>query len=342
MTAGAAPAAPAVPPRPARRRGRSGLRPILMTVLRRLGLGVLTLFVVTVIVFGAVELLPGDVATEVLGQSATPETLAALRAELHLDDPAVVRYGRWLLGALGGDFGMSLANRRPVAGLIATRTANTFFLAGYAAAIAVPLSVGLGMAAALWRNSAFDRLASGATLAVISFPEYFVGYILILIFSVQLGWFPSLADVTSGDGIGARLHATFLPALTLTLIVTAHMLRMTRAAIINLLALPYIEMAGLKGIRRWRVIAVHALPNALAPIINVVALNLAYLVVGVVLVEVVFVYPGLGQLLVDSVAKRDFPVVQAACLIFAATYILLNLAADVLSTISNPRLLHPR
>src|SRR5690606_28576056 len=158
------------------------------------------------------------------------------------------------------------------------------------------------------------------SLAAISFPEYFVGYILILLFSVQLGWFPSLADVLAGDGLGHRLHATFLPALTLTLIVMAHMLRMTRAAIVNLLALPYIEMAHLKGMRRWRVIAVHALPNALAPIINVVALNLAYLIVGVVLVEVVFVYPGLGQLLVDSVAKRDFPVVQSACLIFASTY----------------------
>mgnify|MGYP003379684624 FL=1 len=169
-----------------------------------------------------------------------------------------------------------------------------------------------------------------------------MAYILILVFSVHLGWFPSLANVEPGAAFGHRLYVTFLPAVTLTLIVMAHMMRMTRAAIINLLALPYIEMARLKGMKRWRVVAVHALPNALAPIINVVALNLAYLIVGVVLVEVVFVYPGLGQLLVDSVAKRDFPVVQAACLIFAATYILLNLAADVLSVISNPRLLHPR
>ncbi len=342
MNARAPQVAPAAPLRRARRGGTSPLRPILATILGRLGLGALTLLIVTVIVFGAVELLPGDVATEVLGQSATPETLAALRAELNLDDPAIVRYGRWLAGALTGDFGMSLANRRPIAELIAARAVNTFFLAGYAAAIAVPLAVGLGMVAALYRNSAFDRLISASTLAAISFPEYFVGYILILLFSVQLGWFPSLADVSAGDGLGQRLHATFLPALTLTLIVMAHMLRMTRAAIVNLLALPYIEMAHLKGMRRWRVIAVHALPNALAPIINVVALNLAYLIVGVVLVEVVFVYPGLGQLLVDSVAKRDFPVVQAACLIFAATYILLNLAADILSTVSNPRLLHPR
>lgn len=237
---------------------------------------------------------------------------------------------------------MSLANKRPTSDLIAARALNTFFLAGYAAAIAVPLAVGLGLLAALFRNSVFDRLISGSTLAAISVPEYFVAYILILIFSVYLGWFPSLANVEPGIAFGQRLYVTFLPAVTLTLIVKAHMMRMTRAAIINLLALPYIEMAQLMGMKHWRVIAVHALPNALAPIINVVALNLAYLIVGVVLVEVVFVYPGLGQLLVDSVAKRDFPVVQAACLIFAATYILLNLAADVFSIISYPRLLDPR
>ncbi len=315
---------------------------IAATILRRLLIGLLTLLVVTVIIFGAVELLPGDIATETLGQSATPETLAALRKTLQLDDPAPVRYGRWLAGSLSGDFGMSLANNRPTSELISTRALNTFFLAAYAAAIAVPLAVSLGMLAALYRNSAFDRLISGATLAAISFPEYFVAYILILVFAVQLGWFPSLANVELVTPLGERLYATFLPAVTLTLIVTAHMMRMTRAAIIAVLGSDYVEMAQLKGMRRWRVIAVHALPNALAPIINVIAFNLAYLIVGVVLVEVVFVYPGLGQLLVDSVAKRDFPVVQAACLIFAATYILLNLAADILSIVSNPRLLHPR
>lgn len=157
-----------------------------------------------------------------------------------------------------------------------------------------------------------------------------------------LGWFPSLANVDADTGLADRLHKTFLPAMTLTLIVLAYMMRMTRAAILNLQTQPYIEMAHLKGIKRWRVIAVHALPNALAPIINVIALNLAYLIVGVVLVEVVFVYPGLGQVLVDAVSNRDVTVVQAACLIFAATYILLNLLADILSIVANPRLLHPR
>ncbi|MFD2738902.1 ABC transporter permease [Sulfitobacter aestuarii] len=318
------------------------MNPILSIILSRLAMGMVTLLVVTLVIFSAVELLPGDIATETLGQSATPETLAAFRAKLNLDEPVYVRYGTWLWQALQGDFGVSLSNRRPIAELIATRAGNTFFLAAYAAAIAVPIAVLLGMLAALYRNSIFDRMISGSTLVAISFPEFFIAYILILAFSVWLGWFPSLASVDAATAFSERLYRTFLPALTLTLIVMAHMMRMTRAAIINLLALPYIEMAGLKGMKRWRVIAVHALPNALAPIINVVALNLAYLIVGVVLAEVVFVYPGLGQLLVDSVANRDVTVVQAACLIFAATYILLNMAADILSIIANPQLLHPR
>lgn len=315
---------------------------IAKLIAKRLAIGLLTLLVVSTFIFWAVELLPGDIATEILGQSATPETLQAFRERFGLTDPAIVRYGHWLFSALQGDFGLSLSSQRPIADLIAQRAFNTFFLAAYAAAIAVPLAVGLGVLAALYRGSWLDRFISTSTLAVISFPEFFVAYILILIFAAGLGWFPSLANVTPGMDLGARLYATFLPALTMVLIVMAHMMRMTRAAIVNLLAVPYIEMAELKGLRRSRIIIAHALPDAVAPIVTVVALNLAYLIVGVVLVEVVFVYPGLGQLLVDSVAKRDVMVVQAACLIFAATYILLNMLADVLAILSNPRLLHPR
>ncbi|WP_038129057.1 ABC transporter permease [Thioclava indica] len=318
------------------------MNPILLIVLKRLMIGLLTLWIVTVIIFAAVELLPGDIATEKLGQAATPESLAAFREKFDLNRPMVERYLSWLGGAVTGDFGISMANQRPISELIGVRTANTFFLAGYAAALAVPIAVVSGMLAALYNRSVFDRVLSNSTLAAISFPEFFIAYILILIFSVWLGWFPSLANVDVDTGLGERLYKTFLPAMTLNLIVLAYMMRMTRAAILNLLALPYIEMAHLKGIKRWRVIAVHALPNALAPIISVIALNLAYLIVGVVLVEVVFVYPGLGQVLVDAVSNRDVTVVQAACLIFAATYILLNLLADVLSIIANPRLLHPR
>ncbi|MDO6797010.1 ABC transporter permease [Shimia thalassica] len=314
---------------------------ILSIILKRLMIGLLTLWVVTIIIFAAIELLPGDIATEILGQAATEESLEAFREKYDLNRPVYERYISWLSGAVTGDFGVSLANQRPISELIGQRTANTFFLAAYAAAIAVPIAVVSGMMAALYNGSMFDRILSSSTLAAISFPEFFVAYILILVFSVGLGWFPSLANVDVDMGLGERLYLTFLPAMTLTLIVLAYMMRMTRAAILNLLALPYIEMAHLKGIKRWRVIAVHALPNALAPIINVIALNLAYLIVGVVLVEVVFVYPGLGQVLVDAVSNRDVTVVQAACLIFAATYILLNLLADILSIVANPRLLHP-
>ncbi|WP_413870499.1 ABC transporter permease [Albidovulum sp.] len=308
-------------------------------IVKRLALGLLTLFVISVIIFGATELLPGDLAQNILGQSATPETVAAFRRELGLDLPAHTRYINWLLGALQGDFGTSLANKRPIADLIATRLSNTLFLAVYAAALSVPLSLALGILAALYRNSVFDRVVNALALTSISFPEFFVAYILIFVLA-QSGFFPSMARMDPSTTFGEALYRTFLPAVTLTLVVTAHMMRMTRAAIINLLASPYIEMARLKGMSPTRVILKHAVPNALAPIITVVALNLAYLITGVVVVEVVFVYPGLGQLMVDSVAKRDFPVVQAVALIFAAAYVLLNLTADVLSTLSNPRLIH--
>ena len=315
---------------------------IFKMVAQRLGLGVLTLVVVSLIVFLGVELLPGDLAEAILGQSATEETVAAIRRELKLDLPAYERYFDWLGGMLQGDFGQSLANQREISELLGVRLGNTLFLATLAAIISVPLAVMLGVLAALYRNSLFDRTINILTLSSISFPEFFMAYILILFFSVQWGIFPSISNVSSDLGFWDRVYRSTLPALTLTLVVVAHMMRMTRAAIINLLASPYIEMANLKGLSRSRIIVKHAMPNALAPIINVIVINLAYLVVGVVIVEVVFVYPGLGQLLVDSVSKRDLPVVQASALIFAGTYILLNLTADILAIMTNPRLMHPR
>lgn len=315
---------------------------ILKMVAQRLALGLLTLFTVSLIIFLGIELLPGDLAEAILGQSATPETVAAFRRELGLDLPAHTRYIGWLGGMIQGDFGVSLANKREISELIGVRFANTLFLAATAAAISVPLAVTLGVLAALYRNSLYDRIVNVVTLTSISFPEFFVAYILILLLAVNANIFPSIANVSSDIGFWQHVYRVILPALVLTLVVVAHMMRMTRAAIINLLASPYIEMAMLKGIKRGRIITHHALPNALAPIINVIVINLAYLVVGVVVVEVVFVYPGLGQLFVDSVVKRDIPVVQASCLIFAATYILLNLTADILSIMTNPRLMHPK
>jgi peptide/nickel transport system permease protein len=311
-------------------------------IAQRLALGVATLLVVSILIFAGTQLLPGDVAQAILGQAATPEALANIRSELNLDRPAYVRYAEWLGQFLQGDFGMSLANRQPISDMIGGRLGNTLFLAGVAAIVAVPVAVLLGLIAARFRDSWLDKTISIATLSAISMPEFFIGYILIFIFAVKLFWAPSIASVYAGMTLGQKLAAVALPVATLALVVMAHMMRMTRAAVINVMSSPYIEMAELKGISRSRIIFRHALPNALSPIINVIVLNLAYLVVGVVVVEVVFVYPGMGQLMVDAVAKRDVPVVQACGLIFAAAYVLLNLTADVLSIIANPRLRHPR
>jgi peptide/nickel transport system permease protein len=315
---------------------------MLKLIGRRLALGALTLLVVSALIFASTEVLPGDVASAILGQQATPESLAAIRADLGLDRPAVVRYLDWLSGFVRGDLGRSLANRRPIADQIGQRLANTLFLAGVAAAVAVPLAVGLGVLAAVRRDGALDRAISVATLSTISVPEFFVGYLLIILLAVQFPVFPSLATVSPGMGLGQSLYTVALPALTLTLVVVAHMMRMTRAAVIDVLSAPYVEMARLKGLPERQVVVRHALPNALGPIATVVAINLAYLVVGVVVVEVVFVYPGMGQYMVDAVAKRDVPAVQACTLVFAATYVLLNLVADLFGIVSNPRLRHPR
>ena len=315
---------------------------ILLMIVQRLALGTLVLFVVSLIIFLGVELLPGDIAQELLGQSATPETVAALRREMGLNLPPHTRYLQWLSGIIQGDFGRSLATRREISDLLSGRVYNTFFLASVAAGIAVPLALTLGILAAQYRGSLYDRIVNVLTLSSISFPEFFIAYILMLVFSIKLKWFPSLSIVDLSTPFTEHLYRVVLPAATLTLVVLAHMMRMTRASLINLLSSPYIEMANLKGMTRARVILGHALPNAWAPIANIIVVNLAYLIVGVVVVEVVFVYPGLGQLMVDSVSKRDLPVVQACSLIFASTYIVLNLSADIISILTNPRLLHPR
>ena len=304
------------------------MHPVLKTVLERLGLGLATLFVVSIIIFSAIELLPGDFGQAVLGQSATEETIAAFRRELGLDQPAYQRYLHWVGNVVQGDFGTSFSGRNSGSSGAGTRSVVDL--------------IAPGITTALYRNSTYDRTVNTATLTTISFPEFFVAYILILLFGSLWPIFPSLANVNESTPLGERLFRTVLPALTLTLVIVAHMMRMTRAAIINLLASPYIQMARLSGASRSEVILKHALPNAWAPIATVIAFNLAYLVVGVVVVEVVFVYPGIGQLMVDAVTARDIPVVQGCALIFAMTYILLNLIADIIGIITNPRLLHPK
>ncbi|MGK9286578.1 ABC transporter permease [Sinorhizobium meliloti] len=348
------------------------VRRLVSIIAQRLALAVASLFVVSVIIFGSVTLLPGNYATAVLGQSATPETVAAFERELGLDRPPVERYVTWISGAIRGDFGASFTsrgdNKRYVSAIVAPRLFNTLFLAGIVAIVAVPLAIFLGVLCAYHRNGWVDRILNGGTLTAISVPEFFIAYILTYIVIMRdnfamTGWaqalpswlsewigsvfavlpaFPILADVSANTSLVDRLWVCALPAITLGLVTVAYMMRMTRAAIMNLLATPYVEMAHLKGVSPFSMIVRHALPNAWGPIAYVVTVNLAYLITGVVVVEVVFVYPGAGQLLVDAVRSRDIPVVQACTLIFASAYILLNLLTDIVTIATNPRLLHPR
>jgi peptide/nickel transport system permease protein len=313
-------------------------------ILNRLLLAVFTLFAVSVLIFVCTEILPGDVASAVLGQGATPEALVIFRKELGLDVPAPIRFWNWLTAAMQGDLGTALTNKRNIVDELLPRLANTLFLAGYAALIAIPLAVGLGVYSAINEGKLGDKLSNILTLIAISLPEFFIAYLLIIFFAGVsfFQWFPSLSTVSAGMPFGERVYQTTLPAFTLTLLVAAHILRMTRSSVLSVMSTPYIEMAFLKGARRGRVITRHALPNAAAPIITVIGLNLAYLVVGVVVIEAVFTYPGLGQYMVDAVSKRDVPVIQACGLVFALVFVGLNTLADVLVILVNPRLRHKR
>lgn len=311
-------------------------------ICQRLLIGLVTLWAVSVVVFLGTEILPGDVAEIILGQASTPETLAVLRRDLGLDQPAPLRYATWLTDMLAGDFGRSLAGGAAVADLISGRLANTALLAGLVAAIAVPLSVTLGIVAASYPGTWIDRGVSLATLAVISVPEFLTAILLVLLFAVELRWLPAIAHLRGDEGIARVTAALALPILTLTIAITGQMVRLTRASILNILDAPFIEMAILKGVPRRRIVMRHALRNAIGPIVNVVAINLAYLVSGVVIVETVFAYPGLAKLMIDAVQSRDLPLVQACAMIFCTTYVVLILIADIVAIAANPRLRHPR
>ncbi len=298
---------------------------------------------VSVLIFIGTLILPGDVAQSILGQSATPEALANLRRDLGLNDPPVQRYFAWLGGVLQGDLGTALTSGQDIASVMWARLGNTLFLAFWAAAISVPLAIFLGLLAVRYRDRWPDKLISGVTLASISVPEFLIAYVLMFFIGVKLRWLnPTAIGFRPDADVFTKLEAIALPVAVLTLVVLAHMMRMTRAAILNVMQSAYIETAELKGLTLFSVIWRHAFPNSIAPVVNVVMLNLAYLVVGVVVIEVVFVYPGMGQYLVDHVSKRDVPVVQACGLVFAAVYIGLNLIADIVSIVSNPRLRHPK
>ena len=311
-------------------------------VAQRLSLGILLLFAASALLFGLTEILPGDAAQAQLGQSATPENLANLREEMGLNRPALTRYAEWIGGILTGDMGNALSNKLPIGEQIGKRLGATMFLAFWAALISVPVAILLGLVAVRYLNRWPDKVISGSTLAAISLPEFMIAYILIFVFAVKLGWAPSFANVPPDMPLLEKLHSIALPIAVLTMVVLAHMMRMTRAAILNVMQSAYIETAELKGLSSFEVIRKHAFPNAVAPIVNVVMINLAYLVVGVVVVEAVFAYPGMGQYLVDAVVKRDVPVVLTSGIIFSAVYIILNMIADIVSILSNPRLRHPK
>ena len=318
------------------------MHPILKLVVQRIALGLLLLLAVSFMLFLGVQMLPGDTAQAILGQSATPVALANLREALGLNEPALTRYFKWLFAALQGDLGVALTNRQDIAQAIGQRMGNTLFLASCAGVIAVPLAITLGLIAARYNGRWPDKLISGVTLATISLPEFVAAYFVIFLLTQVVHLFQPVSMIFPGMGFWEKLHAVALPVIVLVMVVRAHMMRMTRAAILNVMQSAYIETAELKGLTPMQVIWRHALPNAIAPIISVVVINMAYLVVGVVVVEVVFSYNALGQYLVDHVAKRDLPVVQAVGIIFAAVYIGLNILADVIGIVANPRLRHPK
>ena len=315
---------------------------MMQMVLRRIGIGIVLLWVVSVLIFALTQVLPGDAAQIRLGQDATPESLAALRKQLGLDRPWYIQYFSWIGNLFTGDLGISAAGGATIASLIGNRIGNTVFMTAVVTLISVPLSVLLGLLAAMFPGQLIDRIVTSATLGLIAVPDFFVAIFLILFFAVQLGWVPAVSYLSGTEGFWKSVYVLALPIGTLVIVVSAQMIRMTRAGILNVMGSPYIEMAILKGVPRKRIILRHALLNAIGPIVNVIALNLAYLVSGVVIIETIFAYPGLAKLMVDGVQTRDIPLVQACGMIFCSTYVVLILIADIASIVSNPRLRHPK
>jgi peptide/nickel transport system permease protein len=285
-----------------------------------------------------VEALPGDTATAYLGQSATPESLAALREEFGLNAPTHERYLTWLGGFLQGDLGDSMSKKKPVTELIGNRFRNTVVLASAAALVGIPLAIVLGVIAGLTRDKWPDILVSTTSIVGMTLPGFVTATILIYFFAIRLEWFPAITLVPSNVPVVELLPNIVLPIITLTLIMVAHILRLVRTNMIDVLTSDYVQMAKLKGVPHWNIVFKHALPNAMLPTINVVALTLAWLLGGVAIIETVFNYPGIGQLMITAITDRDFALVQGIAIILAVIYIALNLIADVLSMILNPKL----
>jgi peptide/nickel transport system permease protein len=314
------------------------MKVMLLLLAKRLGSLAVTLLLVSVVIFAIASLLPGDAAQETLGQNATPEAVAALRAQLGLDQPVHVRYLHWLAGLLTGNLVLSMSNNMPVGMLIASRLPKSLILVGLTAAVSVPLALLMGILSAMYRGSLLDRALNVVTLSFVAVPEFLVATLAVLAFAVELHWFPALAFVPEKAGVGVFLRAYALPVMTLSFVVMAQMVRMTRAVVINQLDKAYVEMAVLKGVPPTRVVLRHILPNAIGPIANAVAFSLSYLLGGVIIVETIFNYPGLASLMVNAVTARDMPLLQACAMLFCAAYLLLVLVADVCAILANPRL----
>ena len=312
--------------------------PVLSLVLNRLLIAVVTLIIVSFAVFFATAMLPGDTASMLLGQAATPEAVEGLRKAMHLDDPAILRFLKWLGGLLTGDLGTSYANNMPIAKLIGGRFFNSLKLAAVTTLFSVPIALTLGITAAMFRGSIYDRIVTIVTIGVISVPEFMVATSAVLVFSVYLKWLPAIAFANDVHSFGQLLRVFAMPVITLTFVISAQMIRMTRAAVIETLDTPYVEMALLKGASRSRMVLKHALPNAIGPIVNAIALSLSYLVGGVIIVETIFNYPGIAKLMVDGVATRDLPLIQTCAMIFCFGYLLLITMADIVAILANPRL----
>lgn len=312
--------------------------PILTLVAGRILLSLVTLLLVSLIIFGVLEVLPGDVASRILGRDATPEALALLREKLGLNDPAPVRYLHWLGGLLSGDLGQSLASSRPVTEILAPRIYNTVLLSIYAFLLHLPMVVLPALIQAIRRDRPVDHGLSVVTLVLLSVPDFLLATILLFTFVVMVPVLPAISLVDHSSSAMDYLRAMTLPALTLAIVMAVYAVRMLRDNLIEVLDSDYVRMAELKGLSPRRVLLRHALPNALVPTLNVTALNLAYLVGGVVVVEKVFSYPGFGSLLVDSLQLRDLPVIEATVMIAAVVYVGANLIADVAALLLNPRL----
>tara|TARA_R100000687_G_scaffold34084_1_gene28072 strand:+ start:55197 stop:56180 length:984 start_codon:yes stop_codon:yes gene_type:complete len=316
----------------------SEMKVIFQLIIKRIGLSIITLFIVSAVVFFIANLLPGDAAQEMLGQSATPEAVAALREAYGLNDPPLTRYAKWLTGLVTGDAGMSLANSRPVSELISSRLSKSLLLAGLTTVIAVPFAMLLGIVAAMYSGRRVDKIMNIATLSMVAVPEFLLATIFVLIFAVELNWLPSLSYIPADAGVYEYFRAFALPVATLCIVLSAQMARMTRAAVLEQLSQPYVEMALLKGSPLSRAVLRHALPNAVGPIVNAVALSLSYLLGGVVIVEVIFNYPGVASLMVDAVTNRDMPLLQACAMLFCTGYLILVLIADLSAILANPKL----